>query len=529
MKNENENIKICDKCGEKIDITCDSYYYDENYDIYVCDDCFDDYYIRCEDCGEVVEKEDATYIDDDDKWVCQDCLENNYFLCEHCNEYYSRDSMNYVEHYGEVCDSCIGNGDFARCEDCGDMYHIDDMTWSDDEDCWYCRNCEDNHCVGEIYGYHDFDDWQLYNGKDEENAPYYIGKEIEIDPKRYEYNKNLKDVLRAMNRYINAVGMHDGSLSSSGVEIVTHPESWKYLQEKKEDYKKFFDEIVRLGYGDDGNCGLHFHVTRPNDDVVSKIIVILESFKDEIKKLSRRNGNFSWSHFLTDNVNKTQKMKYQSIKYLKEKYTKEYHDRYMALNLCNSKTIEFRFFNGANNFEEFWGALQFIHNIMEVALDDTRDVNTINWSDLLVGDELTEQAKKQGVYGIDKFAKDTTDLLDKIEKAKEEMNKDIRKTLKNFIKYISKELEEKRLTIINKNDIYAIERNGQEFLNNLSNDLNYLHRLTCLYNDIEEIDVDSTKYNINTIKNYTRNMDKYSRYFKQMDNSIKKYESEVSE
>jgi len=525
---EKENIKICDKCGNEINIDEDGYYYDENRDIYVCDDCFDDYYIKCEDCGEVVEKEDAFYIDSEDKWVCDSCLENNYERCECCDEYFDCDDMHYVENYGSVCDSCINNGDFVSCEDCGDIYYIDDMYYNDYDECWYCSRCQEDHCTGEIYDYHGFDDWTFYKGKNEENAPYFIGKEIELDPKRYEYNNNLKDVLNTMRKYINAVGMHDGSLSSSGVEIVSHPESWKYLQEKKEDYRKFFEEIERLGYGDDGHCGLHFHVSRPSDDVISKIIVILESFKDEIKKLSRREGDFSWSHFLTDSGDKTQRMKYQSIKYLKDKYTKEGHDRYLALNLCNRNTIEFRFFNGANNFEEYWGALQFIHNIMEVALDDTKDVNNVNWSDLIVGDELIAQAKKQGVYGINKYAKDTTDLLEKIEKAREDMTKEIKKTLKNFIKYISKELEEKKLVIMNKNDIYAIERTGQEFLNNLNNDLNYLHRLTNLYNDIEDNEIDTTKYCVNTIKNYTRSMDKYSRYFKQIDSSIKKYESEVN-
>ena len=525
---EKENIKICSKCGEEIDINCDEYYYDENTDEYICGNCFDDYYIKCEDCGDVIEKDDAIYIKSEDKWVCDSCLENNYELCECCDEYFNCDDVHYVENYGGVCDNCINNGDFASCEDCGDIYHIDDMTWNDYDDCWYCRNCESEHSsCNEIYDYHDFNNWQFFKGKDETDAPYFIGKEIELEPKS-NGDGNLKDVLNAMNKYLNAVGMHDGSLAYNGVEIVTHPESWKYIQERKENYREFFEEIQKNGYGDKHNCGLHFHVSRPSDDVISKIIVILESFKDEIKKLSRRNGDNSWSHFLTDGGDKTQRLQYQSTKYLKDVYTKQGHDRYLALNLCNRNTIEFRFFKGANNFEEFWGALEFIHNIMEIALDDTKEINTINWSDLIVGDELIEQAKKQGVYGINKVAKDTTDLLERIEKARDEMAKEIRKTLKNFIKYISKELEDKKLTLLNKNDIYEIERNGQEFLNGLNNDLNYLHRLTTLYSNIETIDLDNTKYSVETIKNYTRSMDKYSRYFKQIDNSIKKYESEVN-
>ena len=522
---KNENICYCSKCGCEINIDEDGYYYDEDRDEYICDDCFDDYYIKCNDCGEVVDKEDAYYITDIGEYVCENCIDN-YAQCEDCGDYVS--DWRYVNNYGNVCENCYYNGNYGECDDCNEYYTMDDLHYHEGDDCYYCDNCyEDHEEYCGIYGYHDFSNWHFYSGKDEENAPYFIGKEIELDPKGV--SGNLRGVLSAMNKHINAVGMHDGSLSYNGVEIVSHPESWKYLQEKKEDYRKFFEEIENLNYGDDGRCGLHFHVSRPNDDVISKIIVIIESFKDEIKKLSRRNGNWRWSAFLTDGNNKREKLKYRSIKYLKDTYTKENHDRYLALNLCNRNTIEFRFFNGVNNFEEFWGALEFIHNIMELALDDTKDVNTINWKDLLIGDELIAQAKKLGVYDINKYAKDTTDIMEKIEKSAEEMKKEIKKTLKNFIKYISKELEEKRLTFVKRNDIYEIERNSQEFLNSLSNDLNYLHRLTSLYGNIEDNNVESTKYYIETIKSYTRNMDKYSRYFKKIDNTIKKFESEEFE
>lgn len=520
---ENEKI-ICSICGEEIT--------DGDYEVvngnYYCLDCYNEEYTTCEDCGAIIEKDYAYYIEDGEYWVCDSCIDN-YEKCVDCVSYHPTDDMRYIQNYGYVCDDCYDDGEYGYCDDCGDYFRIEELSWSNSDDCYYCRNCRDDHEDTRIYDYHGFNDWQFFKGENEGNPPYYIGKEIELEPRGYDKEQNLTSVMNSMSSNINAVGMHDGSLCGYGVEIVTHPESWKYLQEKKEDYRTFFKDVVNLGYGDNGNSGLHFHVSRPNEDVVSKIIVILESFKDEIKKLSRRNGDNSWSHFLTDNGSKEDTLKYRSTKYLKDKYVKEYHDRYMALNLCNSKTIEFRFFNGANNFEEFWGALQFIHNIMDIALDDTRAINSINWQDLLVGDELREQAKKTGVYEVNKYAKDTTDILEKLEKVKEEMIKDVKKTLKNFIKYITREMETKRLEFINKNDIMMIEQNGQEFLNTLSNDLNYLHRLTNLYYGIDTYTIDDTKYSINNIKHNTRNMDKYSRYFKQIDNTVKKYESEVLE
>ena len=395
-----------------------------------------------------------------------------------------------------------------------------------------CQDCCDKYCSGEdiLYEYHDFSDWELFKGQNEESydkVPYYIGKEIELEPKHY---SDVEGVVNAMNTYINAVGMEDSSLNSGGVEVVTHPESWEYLQEKKEDYRKFFAKIQELEYGDDGNTGLHFHITRPNDNVVSRVIVLIESFKEEIQKLSRRNGDFHWSRFLTDmEQDNTEKLKYQSTKYLKDKYINEHHDRYVALNLCNRKTIEFRFFNGANNFEEFWGALQFIHNLMELALDENRDLNTISWLELIYGEELLEQARKQGVLGINKKAKDTSEIIIKIEKLKEDTKEEIRNTLKNFIRYMTRQLENKKLDVIDRNDIDSIEATGRDYITNLQSDLNYLHSIIQLYKSIEFSNINTIKQTYTNIKeDNINNKDKYNNYFEQIDKTFNTFESEVN-
>lgn len=526
---ENEKITCydtCYNCGTII--TDDSYSIDENGN-YICQHCVENHYVYCEDCSALVHEDDATYIQDGGYYVCEHCLDD-YTQCEDCGNWYTSDSVNYVEHYGYICEDCYNNGGYYCCDNCGDLYREDDLNYSHRHDCYYCDSCydEDEEQEDLLYGYHDFSDWHFYKGKNEEKAPYYIGKEIELEPKDY---TRIGNVIESMNKYINAVAMSDGSLNSGGCEIVSHPESWLYLQEKKEDYRAFFRDMQEYGYGDNGHTGLHFHVSKPSDDVISRIIVIIESFKEEIKKLSRRNGDFHWSRFLTDrNDNKEDNLKYQSIKYLKDKYIKEdsRRDRYLALNLCNENTIEFRFFNGVNNFEEFWGALEFIHNIMEVALDEKRDINTITWKELIKGDEIEKQAKKQGVLGIDKTAKDTTEIMEKVAKAKEETKEEIKKTLKNFIKYVSREMENKKLELINRNDINEIERQGRDFLDTLTSDLRYLQRLTNLYRDIDDCSLNYTKDSIENIKYNTISRDKYSRYLKQLDKTIKHYESEVN-
>ena len=519
--------KLCVNCREEIE--------GEVYEFegeYYCECCYDELFTTCDDCGKVVYRDSTYWVEDKEMVICDDCVDS-YFICEDCGNCYSNGT--YIEHHGYVCDRCFHNGEYCYCRDCDGYYRDCDMNYCEHDDEYYCDDCYSNHCDDDLlYEYHDFDDWELFRGKNEdrESVPYYIGKEIELEPKGY---SNLSDVVETMHLYLNAVGMEDGSLNSGSVEVVTHPESWEYLQEKKEDYKAFFENMEKLEYGDAGHTGLHFHITRPSDDVIARIIVIIESFKEEIQKLSRRNGDFHWSKFLTDSVDdNVEKLKYKSTKFLKDKYIKSYHDRYLALNLCNSRTIEFRFFKGANNFEEFWGALQFIHNLMEIALDETRELNTITWNELIKGEELESQAQKLGVFGIDKKVEDTTDILDKIEKAKEETKEQIRKTLKNFVRYVTRNMKNEKLNIASSADLDNIAKSSKEFVNNLTIELNYLQELSQLYNNLEYLSIRGIKNNVLDLKNkieynnkYYNKDNKYNNYFKQIDKALKVYESEV--
>lgn len=448
--------------------------------------------VECADCGELHKFEELVKIYDDYEhfYVCEDCAEN-YSICDDCGHRCTNDNIH--EYQGHT----------------------------------YCNNCYRNH-LPRLYDYHEFRSWKLFKGKNEENPPYYIGKEIEIE------GGERDDALAIIYDTINAVAMKDSSLGYGGVECVTHPESWEYLQENKEDYKKFFDRIGEVGYGNEGSCGLHFHVTRPNDEVISRIIVLLESFKKEIKKLSRREEDqlSEWARFISDYYScdtEKEKMKYQSKKYLKEQYINNYHDRYMALNLNNDKTIEFRFFNGANNFEEFWGDLQFIHNLMEIALDEERDINTVYWKDLIYGEELENQARKYGVLNIDKKAKETTEIMEKIERQAEKALKEIQRILRNLARYVNKDMSEITLGQLKDKDFSKMNKKYETFIRNFNYQHDYLNRIINLYNYLNKNDI-----NFNTVKdyiettkrNYPNHTKKYARYQKMLDKAIKDYESE---
>ena len=330
---------------------------------------------------------------------------------------------------------------------------------------------------------------------------------------------------------INAVGMHDGSLSSGGIELVTHPETPQYKEENKEKYKELFEGLQRLKYGDRGHCGLHFHISRPSDEVVARIIVIVESFKNEIKKLSRRTS-YSWCNFLTDSGDKTTKTKLQSYKYLKDTYCKkdfDHDERYHSINLTNDNTIEYRFFNGANNFEEYWGALQFIENVTNIALDTKVELNKINWKDLMVGEELREQAKKLGVLEIDKYVKDTTDIIEKYQKVFKETKDEIKKTLKNLTKYVSREISQLDISNFKNEKMDTIGMKLDDFVRDFNYRKNYLNRIVTLYHYLEDerFEMDNIKSYWSDIKySFPVNTKRYQRYDRLIQKAIKKCESE---
>lgn len=487
----------------------------------------------CPDCNEIFREEEGYYIEDMEQYVCRSCYNHNdYFYCDNCDRDFSDNIEHfYVEDTNEtICSHCYYDyNTYSRCDNCENIFYTDNLNGCDGE--YYCDDCYNTYYNNnELYNYHSFDDWRFYKSEKEDVPPFYIGAEIELEPNSY---REVEGVLRAVNNHIHAIGMEDGSLNYGGVEVVTHPQSLKYYEEHKQDYINFFKEINNINYGNAGNAGLHFHVSRPNDNVISRVIVLLESFKEEIKTLSRRNGRFGYARFLSDNCGSGQKIKFQSSKFLKEKYLKGGTDRYVALNVQNSNTIEFRFFNGVNNFEEFWASLQFIKNIMELALNEKRELNTISWQELLKGEELIKQAEKYNLLHIEKYAKDTTEIVEKYEIAIEKAKVEIKRILKNMIKYINKEMSELDLKKIKDSNIHNIREKSDNFINDFRYRLQYLDKIISLYNYINNdefgnIDIDTIKdYWRNTKNSHPVNSGRYKRYDKQIEKTFKNLESEV--
>lgn len=510
-----EKKYVCECCGEEVPQE-ELFINDNNYCL--CNSCYESEYFTCEDCGRIERIDYSYHIEDIDKYVCENCS-CNYYYCEKCGEYV--ENATYIQDEDiYICESCYDSSQYFYCDGCGRFYSYDSYACTEDYDYYYCTECREPN---PLMSYHSFNDWQEYYGSKENpsEVKYLIGDEKEFEPKG---SADLQEVINIMNNNINDIAMEDSSLAFGGCEIISHPRSWEYLKEHKEDYRNFYNQMEDIGYGNNGGCGLHFHITKPNENVISRILVIMESFKSEIKKLSRRREHqlTQWAKFLTD-YNNTNTIKYQSSKYLKEKFLSQYHDRYMALNLTNSKTIEFRFFNGANNFEEYWASLQFIHNLMQLALNEDLDLNHIKWDYLIYGEELIAQAIKTKTYLVDKYAKDTTDIYEKVLQIEETTKNDLKKVMNNFIKYVNRELSNIELgnSFDNYNELVEKTNNYSDTIYKTCNYIKSLVRITeCL--DTRTINDFKWSLDLQT------NKEKYKRYFNKLHKLINNYESEVA-
>ena len=374
----NENYMECDCCGKV-------YHKDElektECGEFVCQDCIDNEYYYCEDCGHLVHQDDIVHISDIDTYVCEDCADRNYYKCDDCGEYVS--NVTYVEG-DNICDCCLESGDYICCEGCGEYFHIDNIRYSENQDGYYCDDCYED---GIICGYHEHTNKIEFFGDDHGNSVPYLGIELEIDK-----GSNNTDCAETIQSYFpdNFIYFErDGSLDS-GFENITQPATYDFHYKMKEQYENAFKAATRRGFRshDTTTCGLHIHFDRDffeedEELYTTRLLYLVEKFWDELVKFSRRNiSNLDrWAKKYDDspeNVVNTWKNSRWNL------------ERYHAVNLTNTNTIEFRMFRGTLKLNTFIATLQLCNTLVMTAryIESTEAIQNLKWEDMLKYDEI---------------------------------------------------------------------------------------------------------------------------------------------
>ena len=508
--NMEENVEriVCFECGELVDI-------EDTIELpsgdRVCNSCYEDNYFTCDRCGEIHHIDDSTSVDNGDMLVCDNCIDNYYF-CEDCNNYFS-DAHEITTHSGSdyyVCDHCFEYGDYYYCDGCGNYFYNDDMRYCEEEDRWYCDECYSEHMEDmssdRVCSYHAhkgmYEDNILHLDNESVEDTITYGTETEMENVEYS-TSNESELLSVLSGCgLKPVFESDGSLDSTGVEMITMPYTYDYLMAHVEDIESAFKRAIELGYrADKEHCGIHIHVKRPNDEVIDRIWLIMETFKNEIIKVARRH-NEHYAHFISDYTSADSDI-LKSLYYVKK--NKSNNDRYYALNLTNSKTIEFRLFKGTLNYRTWLAYQQFIHNIMVECSNLDKNVEDIKWEDLIQGEYISELVEKRNIVCYTRVVDNTKRIEDK-KAQRDKIIDSVNKLLKKYGRELLSDIKIDKSKFDSIEDLYSrldVYRNGRFYaIMNILDSTRNLER--CIDSDI------SIEEYIVKVKNYVQDNNYYA-------------------
>ena len=353
----------------------------------------------CEECNSVVEifateieaqeYEDtfSHYIElNRNAMIVYDCCLDEFVFCDGCDEYHYACEVNmYRVGYDWYCEeSAVEAGYYGYCANCGELVDMDYLYYSERRDAYYCEDCYPSDSI--ISDWHDHKGDDLHFNKadaEEQEQNFYFGIELEIDKRTSDYDYNTITAETIRDEHFNEDEMYfeeDGSLWG-GFELITHPMSYDFIQEKSNDFKDLCNYLDLRGYTGENNktAGLHIHVSRENisEEDVKNIIYFLENNLEDMLILSRRGKEFGCyaKSYCFNNIEnyKNHKEAEGDLDYNRVMscfYNNE-DDRYRILNTTNYSTIEFRLFKSTLNSDHLLATIDFINTLVNMAIGGT--------------------------------------------------------------------------------------------------------------------------------------------------------------
>ena len=297
-----------------------------------------------------------------------------------------------LEEYGnkaqELSADIRSNEEIENCHDCGSAMFYDDMRSCYQGDFYVCQGCcEDNYRYSDnqdtYIGVDDYDEENYDGGQNEESGVYeychrveddlgmlcmpnekstpmnnllYYGVELEVEKRNncpYDIPYHIQD--NVMSGF--ALCKADGSLDG-GFEITTAPATFEY---HKKHWERFFKDdkcMTNLKGWNTDTAGLHIHISRkalrPTD--IGKILVFIndETNTPFIKQIAGRTSD-QWA--------KRSKKKIQDCVRSSEKYE--------AVNMSHTHTIELRIFKSNISKHGFYRVLEFTDALVHFAKNYT--------------------------------------------------------------------------------------------------------------------------------------------------------------
>ena len=414
-----KNYTDCAKCGEfhltnnMTDIGGSSEH------IYVCESCLNEY-AKCKECNTYHLKDDMPDVGGRHEfiYVCEDCYNNNYFSCFHCEDITHVDDMETDNDGNSYCSDCFNKHTF-KCEECGNIYNDDqsnsdsqntvicdscceDIVICDDCGCWltadnghnrieiydYCDECYPKH-KGKIHDYSHKPEPIFY--RNNKNQVDLFGVELEVD-NGGNNTENAGKLLDIMNDdEEDHIYIKNDSSIDDGFEIVSHPATLeKHISEFN--WQELMKEAVSLNYKshDCETCGLHVHVnkeafgnTESKQDLnILKLLLIVEMHWKKFVKFSRRTNKQLENYCDRYGFNNNTENILDDAEDLLE--TAKDGERFHAINLQNTNTVEIRIFRGTLKYETFIATLQMCQMLLDIIRNtEVQQMQNITWKSIV--------------------------------------------------------------------------------------------------------------------------------------------------
>ena len=315
----------------------------------------DDYEI-CNNCDEISRIEDMTYTRDG--MVCSNCADNSYMWSDVMKQYIHEDECVWVG--DEVMTDSYREDNYTQCDCCGEWFDIEYEGGTSDDGYDLCDSCIndyrlDNGSVyykdsGYIRCYHPDIDLHFYG-----NGPKFLGCEYEVQGGGC--NSNIAESI--FGDYKEFYCSSDSSLDE-GFEAITHPCSPNYLLSNI-DWEEITKRLARNDYDDEEGAGFHVHISREHFKSQSHIGKLIKFFSENYQTLMDF-GNRDWDN-ATDYAAPTE---YDDDDKFIDIYNETRGDRYHAVNVWPSATVEIRLFNTTYRPEVIRSYIQFVDIITDL-------------------------------------------------------------------------------------------------------------------------------------------------------------------
>jgi len=372
----------------------------------ICQECNHNFFPRCAICGvtetqsdyglneysiRIFDADENCVKTDENVTMCPICVADTYSQCNNCSMFINNDAVYFVKHdntvtrqrpagfFNQFCPECIKNV-FSTCVECGERgltHNMHIIRLGDGEVGRCCNNCQMLHRDVLQYNQKPKPKYTVFNERKtpREDAPFF-GVEFEVEMSDVDNCCSRRELARTVKEIIGTEYMyskHDGSLLSidgengrGGLEIVTHPFSWKFYKNTN-----VFETLFRIIENEQWNakserCGNHIHITK-------NAFTSFHLFKFMRFFYNKRNRPFFKIMSARVNPDGEHCRRYcrwwrEDAEMLKNVVVRKRNivpDKHGAINLMNHETIEIRIFQGVDNMEDFSRNMEFVHSLIE--------------------------------------------------------------------------------------------------------------------------------------------------------------------